>query len=144
MKIYDPLCYTVSVEVDRPSNIVFEYLSNPKKIGRWALGCFDTHPVGKEGLYKGTSLFDGSETWVRIEVDVQRFIIDYCVGDSDHQVPRIFVRIMPGTIYRNDSSRCIVCMTALRTKDMSEPRWHRLCATHDAEILLIKSQLENQ
>ena len=143
MNFYDP-SYTVSTEVKRPAEEVFGYLSDPAKLGRWALGCFDTHPAGEKGLYKGTSLFDGSQIWVRIEADVKRLIIDYCVGDSDHQMPRIFIRIMPGAIYGSDSTCCIACMTALRTRDMSDSRWHRLCASHDAEILLIRSQIESQ
>jgi hypothetical protein len=144
MKIYDPLCYSVGVEVNLPGESVFRYLSDPQKLGRWALGCFNTQSAGKEGLYKGTSLFDGSETWVRIETDAKRFIIDYHVGDSDQQLPRISTRIMPGPTYGGNSSQCIVSMMAWRTKDMSDSRWHRLCATHDAEILLIQSQLESQ
>ena len=144
MKIYDPLCYTVSVEVSLPVETVFGYLSDPKKLGRWALGCFNTQSAGKEDLYKGTSLFDGSETWVRIEADVKWLIIDYYVGDSDHQLRRISARIIPGPTYGRDSSHCIVSMMAWRTKDMSDSRWRRLCASHDAEILLIQSQLESQ
>jgi len=144
MKIYDPLCHTVSVEVNQPAEKVFGYLSNPKKLGRWALGCFNTQSAKKKGLYKGTSLFDGSETWVRIEADVKRRIIDYHVGDSDHQLPRISTRIIPGLTYGSDAGRCIVTMTAWRAKEMSNSRWHRLCASHDAEILIIQSQLESQ
>jgi hypothetical protein len=144
MKSYDPLCHTVSVEVNRPAEKAFDYLSDPQKLGCWALGCFNTQSAGKEGLYKGISLFDGSETWVRIEADVKRLIIDYHVGSPNHQLPRISTRIMPGPNYGGDSSQCIVSMIAWRTKDMSDSRWQRLCASHDAEILIIQSQLESQ
>ena len=144
MKIYDPICYTVSVEINLSAEKVFRYLSDPEKLGRWALGCFNTQSAGKEGLYKGISLFDGSETWVRIEADVKRLIIDYHVGDSDHQVPRISTRVMPGPAYGSDSTHCIVSMMAWRTKDMSDSRWHRLCVSHEAEILMIRSQIESQ
>jgi hypothetical protein len=35
-------------------------------------------------------------------------------------------------------------MTAWRPTDMLDARWHRLCVTHDTEILLIQAQLEQQ
>ncbi|UCD77997.1 MAG: hypothetical protein JSW26_21695 [Desulfobacterales bacterium] len=144
MNLYDPLCYTVNIEVNLPAPQAFEYLSDPQKIGRWALGCFDTQPTRYDGLYKGTSLFDRSEAWVRVETDLVRLIIDYHVGDPNKQVPRISTRVIPGEYYGKNSDHCIVIMTAWRMADMSDQRWHRLCVTHDAEILLIKSQLEQQ
>lgn len=142
MNVYDPLCHTVSLEVNVPATQAFQYLSDPEKIGRWALGCFDTRLTEYDGLYKGTSLFDRSETWVRVEADPKRMIIDYHVGDPNRQVPRISTRVIPGDIYGKNSDYCIVIMTAWRPADMRDERWHRLCVTHDAEILLIKSQLE--
>ncbi len=144
MNVYDPLCHTVSAEISVPAEAAFRYLADPKKLGLWALGCFDTQSTDKDGLYKGTSLFDGSEAWFRIETDPKRFLIDYHVGDSTHQLPRISTRIVPGPNYGRDSEHCIVSMTAWRTSDMSNHRWHRLCATHDAEILMIQAQLESQ
>ncbi len=144
MNVYDPLCHTVSIEVNVPAHQAFRYLSDPEKIGRWALGCFNTRPTGYDGLYKGTSLFDNSETWVRVETDRQRLIIDYHVGDPDQQVPRISTRVVPGAAYGQDSDHCIVSMTAWRPTDMLDERWHRLCVTHNTEILLIQAQLEQQ
>ena len=144
MNAYDPLCYTVSIEIKVPAAQAFQYLSDPQQIGRWALGCFNTLPTEDDGLYKGTSLFDNSETWVRVKTDPQRLIIDYHIGDPDHQVPRISTRVVSGGMYGKDSDHCIVSMTAWRPTDMLDARWHRLCVTHDTEILLIQSQLEQQ
>lgn len=144
MNVYDPLCHTVSAEIKVSAESAFQYLADPIKLGRWALGCFDTQPTETDGLYKGTSLFDGSEAWVRIETDPNRFIIDYHVGDAEHQLPRISTRVVPGPNYEGDSKHCIVSMMAWRTADMSPKRWQRLCATHDAEILMIQAQLESQ
>jgi len=144
MNLYDPLCHTVSIEVNLPALHAFRYLSDPEKLGRWALGCYNTRPTEYDGLYKGTSLFDSSETWVRISSDSERLLIDYQVGDPSQQVPRISTRVVSGESYGKDANHCIVMMTAWRMADMSDPRWYRLCATHDAEILLIQSQLEQQ
>ena len=142
MNAYDPLCYTVSCEITVPAMQAFQYLSDPDKIGRWALGCFNTRPTEHERLYKGTSLFDECETWVRVETDTQRLIIDYHIGDPENQVPRISTRVVSGETYGNDAGHCIVSMTAWRPADMPDARWHRLCVTHDTEILLIQSQIE--
>jgi hypothetical protein len=144
MNVYDPLCHTVTAEIAVPAESAFRYLADPVKLGLWALGCFDTHSTGTNGLYKGTSLFDGSEAWFRIETDPKRFLIDYHVGDSKQQLPRISTRIVPGPNYGRDTEHCMASMMAWRTSDMSNHRWQRLCATHDAEILMIQAQLESQ
>ena len=144
MNVYDPLCHSVTAEIAVPAESAFRYLADPVKLGRWALGCFDTQPTGTDGLFKGTSLFDGSEAWFRIETDLKRFLIDYHVGDSKNQLPRISTRIVPGPNYGRDAEHCMVSMIAWRVSDMSDHRWQRLCATHDAEILMIQAQLESQ
>jgi len=144
MNVYDPLCHTVTAEIAVPAESAFRYLADPVKLGLWALGCFDTQPTGTDGLFKGTSLFDGSEAWFRIETDPKRFLIDYHVGDATHQLPRISTRIVPGPNYGQDAEHCMVSMMAWRTSEMLDHRWQRLCATHDAEILMIQAQLESQ
>jgi hypothetical protein len=144
MNVYDPLCHTVSAEIKIPAESAFRYLADPLKLGLWALGCFDTQPTETDGLFKGTSLFDGSEAWFHIETDPKRFLIDYHVGDAKQQLPRISTRIVPGPNYGQDAEHCMVSMMAWRTSDMSDHRWQRLCATHDAEILMIQAQLESQ
>ncbi|MBW2064615.1 MAG: hypothetical protein JRJ03_06730 [Deltaproteobacteria bacterium] len=144
MSEHEMPCYTVGVEIAVKAERAFRYLADPEKLGRWALGCFDTKPAGEKVLFKGRSLFDGSETFVRIETDESRLLIDYHVGDPERQVPRIFTRVVPGPNYGSDPGHCLVIMTAWRTRDMSEARWKRLCASHDAEILMIQTQLETQ
>ena len=144
MNVYDPLCHTVTAEIAVPAESAFRYLADPVKLGLWALGCFDTQSTGTDGLFKGTSLFDGSEAWFRIETDPKRFLIDYHVGDATHQLPRISTRIVPGPNYGQDAEHCMVSMMAWRTSEMLDHRWQRLCATHDAEILMIQAQLESQ
>ncbi len=143
MSVGDSLSYTVSTEVSVPAREAFDYLSDPLQIGRWALGCLDTRPTEKTGLFKGTSIFDGSEAWVRVETDPKRLLIDYHVGDSETQLPRISTRIMPGGLCNRDRGRCIVTMTAWRPGDMDDPRWLRLCATHETEIFIIREHLEH-
>jgi len=56
----------------RAAEEAYRYLSDLQMLGRWALGCFSTHATARGGLFKGTSLFDGQEVWVRIETDPNR------------------------------------------------------------------------
>jgi hypothetical protein len=144
MGIADSLSYAVSSEVLVPAEEAFRYLSDPEMLGRWALGCFNTQPTPREGLFKGASLFDGEEVWVRIETDPDRLLIDYHVGGPEKQLPRISIRVIPGPHYGRDREHCMVTMTAWRTTDMTDTRWQRLCASHDAEIFLIQAQLETR
>ena len=138
---YDPLCHCVSARVDVAAESAFRYLSDPHKLGRWALGCFNTKPTDRKGVFRGTSLFDGSTAWFHIETDEERSIIDYHVGGPEQRAARISTRIVPGPVWGGTAEQCIVSMTAWRLEEMSEERWQRLCATHDTEILLIQSQL---
>ena len=40
--------------------------------------------------------------------------------------------------------RCLVSLIAWRDIDMDDARWQRLIACHEAEILLIKAQIEQE
>jgi hypothetical protein len=135
------ICHGVSVEVAIAAQDAFAYLADPKMVGRWALGCFNALPMDKPGLYQGISLFDGTKAWFRIDSDPERLIVDYHVGDAVGQLPRISTRIIPGPHYERDMGHCIITMNAWRTVDMTENRWQRLCAAHEAEILMIEAQL---
>ena len=141
MSSQNSICHGVSVEVAVPAQKAFAYLADPKMVGRWALGCFNALPTDKSGLYQGISLFDGTEAWFRIDCDPERLIVDYHVGDADRQLPRISTRVVPGPHYGRDADHCIVTMDAWRPVDMTDNRWLRLCAAHDAEILIIQGQL---
>ena len=141
MDTHSQICHGVSVEVAVKAENAFHYLADPQKVGRWALGCFNVQPAANPGLYQGTSLFDGSKAWFWIDSDPERMIIDYYVGDADRQLPRISTRIVSGPHYGRDADHCIVTMNAWRTIDMTDDRWLRLCATHEAEILMIQAQL---
>ena len=140
MSCQNSICHGVSAEVAVAAQDAFAYLADPKMVGRWALGCFNALPTQEPGLYQGTSLFDGTKTWFRIDSDPER-LIDYHVGDVDRQLPRISTRIVPGPHYGRDADYCIVTMDAWRPVGMTDNRWQRLCAAHDAEILIIQAQL---
>jgi hypothetical protein len=131
---------TALVEVD--AETAFAFLADPKALGGWALGCWDAS-VDPAGRFYGVSLFSGEETWGRIEVDPVRLVVDYLVGSRpDNLVPRISARVVPGPVTGRPANVCLVTLTAWRAAGMDDARWRQLVAAHEAEILLIKGQLE--
>ena len=135
-------CHTASARVDVPADAAFAFLVDPAALSRWSLGCMDLVAVGN-GVYTGRSLFDGGQGWLSIDSDRTRLLVDYHVGTLDKREPRISARVVPGPVCGLGENACYVTLTAWRPAAMVDDRWQRLCATHDAEIWLIKSQLES-
>jgi hypothetical protein len=131
---------TALVEVE--AKAAFAFLADPKALGGWALGCWDAS-VDRAGRLHGRSLFSGEKTWGRIEADAARLVIDYLVGSrADDLRPRISARVVPGPVTGRPEDVCLITLTAWRAADMDDARWRQLVAAHEAEILLIKGQLE--
>ena len=128
--------------VDAPAARAFAYLRDPINVGRWSLGCFGTEATDRTGVYTGRSLFDGARGWFRIDADPARLIIDYLVGEPRNLMRRISARVVPGADLGYSAATCLITLTAWRPHDMGDERWARLCAAHEAEIFLIKSQIE--
>lgn len=122
---------------------VFDYLCDPIKLGRWSLGCFDTVATDTPGIYAGRSLYDGGQGWFKIVNDRQSLWIEYHVGTPDNLVARIAAKVIPGPVLGHDATISVFSLMAWRTTAMDEARWARLCAAHEAEIDLIKAQIES-
>ncbi|RMH49429.1 MAG: hypothetical protein D6686_08185 [Alphaproteobacteria bacterium] len=58
--------HTAAIRIDAPAAFAFACLSDPRQVGRWALGCMDLRPAGAEGVWRGHSLLDGAEGFVEI------------------------------------------------------------------------------
>lgn len=135
------LSHATTCSVAVGAEAAFAFLADPAALSRWSLGCMDLVHLG-DGVYRGRSLFDGVEGWLSIDADPRRLLIDYHVGTLDKREPRISARVIPGPVCGLDGSVCVVTLTAWRSASMSDERWARLCAAHEAEIWLIKSQME--
>jgi hypothetical protein len=72
----DPHCHSSSIAVSRPAESAFEIMSDGLKQGRWALGSLTRREV-EPGLFVGQSSFTGKDTYVRLNADPSRFIVDY-------------------------------------------------------------------
>ena len=144
MVLYGQLEHTVTAAVHVDAVVAFDYLSDPHNLGSWALGSFHVTESATPGVFRGESLFDRSEGYFRIEAERERLCIDYLLGTPEKLVPRIAVRVIPNEVVNRPAGTCLVTMTAWRSASMQEERWERLCAAHEAEILLVKGQLESR
>jgi hypothetical protein len=131
---------TALVEVE--AEAAFAFLADPKALGGWALGCWDAS-VDEAGGFRGRSLFSGETTFGRIDADPSHLLIDYLVGSRpDDLLPRISARVVPGPVVRRPENVCLITLAAWRAAGMDDARWRQLIAAHEAEIFLIKGQLE--
>lgn len=138
----EELSHCCSARMAVGADVAYAFLADGAALGRWALGCWDTE-VHEGGLLSGTSLFDGSRTWVRLSCNGERQLVDYYLGaDPGDLRPRINARVVPGETLDEAPGRCVVTLTAWRPAAMPDERWHRLKVSHDVEIQLIKALLE--
>lgn len=133
-------CVTALCEVAAHRALAF--LADGLAIGRWALGCMNTASVG-EGVYRGISLFDGTELYAKPVLHAALGLVEYHVGKDPAQlVPRIVAKVVPGTAVGRSADQCLVSLIAWHDAGMSTDRWQQLCATHEAEIWLLRAQIE--
>jgi hypothetical protein len=136
------LSHCATTACDAAADVAFAFLADPARIGSWALGCWDAQPAG-EGMVRGRSLFDASTAYVRADPDSDRLSIDFAVGaEPDALVQRISARVIPGPALGYGEDRSLVTLLAWRPAQMSDDRWSRLVASHEAEILLLRARIE--
>ena len=139
----DGHAHTCSVAVERPAEHALAFLADPEKLSSWAVGMGETtvHPDGAvEGAFPRTK----QPIWARIDADLDRGSIHYHLGpDPDSLVPRIMVRVVPGSVLGRSPASCIVSMIAWRQDAMDDARWEGLKAGHESEIREVKRLIES-
>ena len=135
------LSHFVATHVDVPASSAFAFLADPIRLGHWALGCMRTRATDEPGVYTGFSLFDDSQSWFSIDAHPDLGLIDYKVGPKGALIHRISARVIAGPNAGLSARQCLVMLMAWRPAGMEDSRWHRLCASHEAEILLIREQI---
>ncbi len=141
MRPDDALCHHATVVVAAPADRALAFMADGLKLGTWAMGCWNTRAAGPD-LFVGTSLFDGTEGYVRIVVDRALLNVDYHVGAAPGQLAHMnTARVIPGTALGRDPQSCVVTLLAWRQGAMDDATWRRISITHEAEMLLIQSWL---
>lgn len=131
----EPTEHIARADCPVPVATALAFLADGLRLGRWGLGSMDTVTVAP-GVVRGTSLFDGSHSYIRPEADVATGTVTYHVGsDPGRLTPRIQARVTPAP------AGCTVALQARRSPDMDDARWQRLVRCHEVEVLLIQAQL---
>lgn len=125
--------HKTSVTVDLPVADVLDFMADPKALGRWALGCLGLTLDGPDGVYVGTSIFDGSRSWLHIETDPSQGVVTYHIGSIESRKPRIQALVRPS------GRGASITLLAQRDPGMDEARWERLVRSHELEILIIEA-----
>ncbi len=138
-----PAADVATAVIEKPARAVFDFLADPHRLDLWSFGTWRVE-VAEDGLVKGTAIYDGSHTYVRIDPDPDRLLIDYAIGTApDALAPRIYARVTPGGTVGIDPGHAMLSIVALRTADMDEERWQGLATAHAFEAGLIKALLES-
>ncbi|HEY8644428.1 MAG TPA: hypothetical protein VIL77_00955 [Gaiellaceae bacterium] len=136
------LSHIATAEVAVPAERAFAYMSDGLKQGEWALGSWQREQL-EPGLFRGRSLFDGAETYVRITADPEYMLVDYEVGPSATALLRVnSARIVPGPLVGRPEGTCLVSLIKWRMPTQDEDHWYRACVTFSTEIFMIKGRLE--
>lgn len=140
----DPHCHSSSIVVERPAALAFELMSDGLKQGSWAWGSFDRREV-EPGLFCGTSIFSGKETYVRLHVDRDHLQVDYEVGGSKEAMQfRNMSRVIPGDVLKMGPDTCVITLLTWRLQTQTEAEWTQFGTIHEAEMFLIKGLLERE
>ncbi len=134
--------HITSITIDAAAAQIFAFMSDPRKMDRWSFGTWETE-LHDDGLVEGRAIFDGARTYVRIDADPSRLLIDYHLGaTSEKLTPRISVRIVPGPDLDLQPDQAVLTFIAWRPASMSEARWRLLTASHEFEAVLLKPLIE--
>ena len=139
----DDIAHQAAAHVAVPADFALDRLSDPDFVGGWALGSMNLTRLGDSSIYRGYSLFDRSEAFVEFQPHPGNGLIDYHVGTQQSRSPRVSIRVVPGNVVGLDEGRCLVVLMAWRVHATPDARWARTCRAHEAEILLLKGQLES-
>lgn len=138
----DPFCHSSSIMVERPAEVAFEIMADGLKQGQWAWGSAERAEV-EPGLFRGTSMFSGRHTYVRLIVDRPRLQVDYEVGPSKEAMQfRNMSRVIPGALLKLGADKCVVTLLSWRLSTHSDAEWAQTCCVHEAEMFHIKGLLE--
>jgi len=135
--------HITSVVVMKAASDVFMRMADARNLHRWSFGTWKTELLPDE-LVLGTSLFDGSQIYVRIDADEARLLIDFHLGaNAAKLVPRIQVRVVPGGYVGLGDDQSVLTFISWRSETIDDDRWRRLTASHETEVMLVKSLIES-
>ncbi|WP_323039458.1 hypothetical protein [Gemmobacter sp.] len=128
--------------MNRPAAVAFGIMSDGIRQGTWAWGSANRVEQAP-GLFVGTSVFTGKQTWVRLNADPARFQVDYDVGGSPETMQfRNMSRVIPGDLLKIGADKCVVSLLTWRLATQTDAEWEQMGCIHEAEMFLIRGLLE--
>jgi hypothetical protein len=138
----DEWCHSASIEVHCAVQKAFDYLADGIRQGEWALGSIDRQHV-EGNLFTGRSMFNGAAEFIRVEPDAIRGLIHFSVGPAPEAIkPLALIRVMSGDILGLPNTQCVVSLITWRPYGTPDAIWRRVESSHEAEMFIIKHQLE--
>jgi hypothetical protein len=133
-------CVSTAIAVD--PDAAFAFLADGMNQTYWALGSWNRRAIG-DGVFAGTSLFDGSELFVRVIPRPEIRVVDFETGRSPDEVEhRVEARVIPGQSLGRPPRTCVVTLTIWRAEDVTDAAWELLGHSFATEIHMIKGRLE--
>ena len=133
----DPHAHICSTRLTCPVAAIEAFLTDPRKLGLWAVGMGDT-VVHEDGLIEGYSEANGSPIFARIELDAAHHAVHFHLGSHrDRLVPRIVIQVKTADLLESNDDACVMSMTTWRQDTMTDDRWESLKALHETEIVAL-------
>lgn len=133
---------TASILINAPAHVSFDFMADGIKQAYWALGSWDRR-VFRDDIFVGTSLFNNSESYVRLVSHNNLKIVDYhCGVDPDDLKLAVQARIIDGWTLGVGKEKSIITLTAWRGGNTSDEEWGRTEHVWQTEIHLIKGRIE--
>jgi hypothetical protein len=140
----DPYAHSASIEVAVDAKTAFRFMASGKMQTYWTLGSWDRVDLG-EGLFAGTSLWDGSTLYVRPEPHPEVLIVDYWVGADPEAMLKInSARVRGGEELGRRPDVCVITLTSWRSANTTDEAWARGAHVYATEMHLIKGRLEHE
>ena len=134
--------HSVSAVVAVDCDTAYAFLADGMNQSYWALGSWNRRAVG-DGVFAGTSLFDGTELFVRVLPRPELLVVDFETGPSpDALEHRVEARVIAGGTLGRPPSTCVVTLTIWRSADVDDVTWELLGHSFATEIHMIKGRLE--
>ena len=120
----------------------FEFLEDGMNQRFWALGSWDRREVG-DGVFVGTSLFDGTELYVRVIPRCDLLLVDFETGESPASLAHeVEARVVPGPTLGHPEGTCLVVLTVFRGASIDDASWEQAWHMFETEIQMLKGRLE--
>jgi hypothetical protein len=136
------LAHCVSALINVAPGAAFDFLSDGMNQSYWALGSWNRREV-EDGIYAGTSLFDGSELFIRLNPNSGLRIVDFETGPSPDVLRHtVEARVIAGETLGRARDTCVVTLTIWRAEGVDDRTWDLLAHSFATEIQMIKGRLE--